>query len=97
MSWNEYKYVTRKVGCRLRVSCLPEDIAALAPTGEEISSVRVEGREDGRAVLQVWSYVPGSRNFGSIRVEDGKFNRYTVTVVSVPENPEWVVEGNDFS
>lgn len=95
MSWNEYKNVPRKVGRRLRISCLPSNITTLAPAGDEISSIRIESREHGRAMLQIWSYTPGTRRLGSLYIEENRFNRYTVTVVSVPEDPEWIVEGDD--
>lgn len=94
MSWNEYKNVPRKVGRRLRVSCLPQNITAIVPAGEQISSVRIDSREHGRVVLHIWSYIPGTRHIDSIRIEDNKFNRYTVTTVSVQEDPEWIIEGD---
>lgn len=89
MAWNEYKNIRRKVGCHLRISCLPPRFLKVIPKGDEILVVKVDGRDAGRATLALWSYKPGKRR--KMLAKDG-FYRYTVTMLNVSEDPEWVVE-----
>lgn len=93
MAWDEYKNIRRKVGCRLRIRHLSKALLACAPPDHEILMVKVDTRihAEKRAVLAIWSYAVKGR-LPRIRIEDGTFNRYTVTMVNVPEDPEWVVE-----
>jgi hypothetical protein len=86
MSWNHYRYVRRKVGARLRVSELPLAIVGQAPKDESVWQVVVAARREGVATLRVWS-----SKFGALQ---RKPERHTVTIVSAPEDPNWIVEGD---
>lgn len=81
MAWNHYKNMKRRVGVHLRLSALPEAILNAAPKNEIIDFVEVSGRSHGNATLRVWSHRSGSA-----------FKRYTVSMVVVPEDPNWIVE-----
>lgn len=81
MGWNYYGNIRRKVGCILRLSALPKEIRSRVPRGHEFDYVTVVARSKGRATLHLWSHLPGDFN-----------KKYTVTVMSLPEDPRWVID-----
>ena len=82
MAWNHYKNMRRKVGCELRIRSLPGAITNVVPPDHLPVRVEVVGRAAGMATLQVWSCVGGF--LGA--------KRFTVDIVTMPEDPQWIVE-----
>lgn len=82
MAWNHYENIRRKVGCVLRVRSLSGKITNIRPADHQVVRVEVVGRNAGMATLHVWSCLNGY--LGA--------KRFTVDIVTVPEDPKWVVE-----
>lgn len=84
MAWNFYKNVRRKVGCELRVNGLSSVIVNAIPKENFVVRVEVASRDNGKAVLRVWSSLGGRLTA----------KRFTVDIVVVAEDPNWIVERN---
>lgn len=98
MSW--FKYADQKVrryrkGVWLRVRSLPDGLRSLIESnlqaGEQISRVVVQELQPGLWVLlEVWC----TQMQDVTEHQQQKPQRYTVFYLRVPENPEWICEGD---
>lgn len=92
MAWCYYKDLRRKVGCLLRVRDLPDTITSLIPAGHTLHWVKVDSRFKGRAVLQLASSTRVACMADRVLVNGIEVGRYTITVINVNEDLDWVVE-----
>ena len=90
MAWCYYKDLRRKKGALLRTSHLPDDIRQHTPAGDFLEYVIIDHREpDGRVILELWSLSAEQRK--KMFTPNGGPYSYTVTILAMPENPEWVI------
>lgn len=91
MAWCYYKDLRRKVGARLRVRALSNMIRDAVPRGELLHWVKVDSRADNRATLLLASW-PLTWERPAVAATGIVTHRYTITVVTVDEDPKWIVE-----
>ena len=91
MAWCYYKDLRRKKGAMLRTPLVPKNILEHVPKTHTLEHVVIDHRErDGRVILEVWSTSPEERK--KMFMPNGGPYSYTVTILAVPEDPDWIIE-----